>query len=145
MALDPIALRDALEAFFAVPPGTTAGCAAQWADVLGAFAQDLTPSSSTVDAAAATLQAALTAAFDSGAAAAPFETALTTFATAVAGGMAPAFVGTPPPGPLGLAGLLAAPRDTHAQAAQDFANAFDLWFRTGTATPSGGGAPVPWS
>ena len=53
---------------------------------------------------------------------------------------------TPPPGPVGFAARFAAASPaTHAAAAAAMAGIIDTWMRTGSATPSGGGAPVAWS
>jgi hypothetical protein len=74
------------------------------------------------------------------------ETAFTVFATAVGVGMLPAFVATPPATPVGFATQFAGPKpETHAAAASQISGIIDTWMRTGTATPSIGGAPVPWS
>ena len=63
----------------------------------------------------------------------------------VGGGMAPAFVATPPPGPVGFAGLFSLPYpSTHSAAATGVRDAIDTWAKTGSATPSGGGSPVNW-
>lgn len=146
MPLNAPGLQADLESLFADPPATTAECGQAWADAVGAYASGIVPASTTVAAAQATLAGALTSAFDSGDAASPMDAAFTAFATTVGTGMAPAFVAAPPPSPVGFATLFAPPfPGTHAEAASKFATAIDTWCRTGTATPSGGGAPVPWS
>jgi hypothetical protein len=74
------------------------------------------------------------------------ETAFATFATALATGMAPAFVAVPPPAPIGFATLFAKPYPTtHAAAAQAVSDAIDVWMKTGTATPAAGGSPQNWA
>jgi len=60
--------------------------------------------------------------------------------------MAPTFTGTPPPAPLNVASLLSATRDTHAQAAADFATLIHGWMVTGIATlTSPPNTPQPWA
>jgi hypothetical protein len=74
------------------------------------------------------------------------ETAFTAFATAVGTGMAPAFVAVPPAGLVGFAAQFGgAMPDTHAEAGDVIATMIDTWMKTGTATPSAGGAAVLWS
>lgn len=146
MPLDAPGLEADLEELFAEPPATVAECADAWAAAVGAYASGVVPASATVAAAQAALAGALLSAFQTPAAAAPMEAAFTAFATTVGAGMAPAFVATPPPSPVGIATLSAPPHpETHAAAANKYATAIDVWMKTGTATPSVGGAPVPWS
>jgi hypothetical protein len=74
------------------------------------------------------------------------ETAFASFASTVGTGMAPAFIATPPPGAVGFAAQFAGPYpETHADAGDQIGSLIDTWMRTGTAVPSGGGSPVPWS
>jgi hypothetical protein len=146
MPLSAPGLQSDLESLFASPPATVAECGQAWADAVGAYASGVVPASTTVSAAQATLAGALASAFGTEDAASPMDAAFQAFATTVGTGMAPAFVATPPPSPVGFATLFAPPfPETHAAAAQKYATAIDTWARTGTATPSGGGAPVPWS
>lgn len=110
------------------------------------YAAAIIPASTTISAAASTLSGALNTAFATEAAAAAMESAFAAFAVTVGGGMAPAFVATPPPAPVGFATLLVPPfPETHEAGATAMKNAIDAWMKTGTATPSGGGSPVPWS
>lgn len=157
MALDSAGLPDELEPFFAEPPvvtnpdgsanvaATQTACANEWGLIMEAYAADIVPASTTVSSAAATLASALEAAFATPAAAAAVDAAFAAFATTVGTGMAPAFVATPPPAPLGIAVLLAASPPTHAAAAAAFATLIDTWMKTGTAVPAGGGPAVPWT
>ncbi|MCA9610257.1 MAG: hypothetical protein KC619_31895 [Myxococcales bacterium] len=146
MALLLSALSSGLETAAASPPETVADAAGAWADAMQAYAAGVTPASTTVAAAAATLETALTAAFANRPdAASAMELAFTAFATTVGGGMA-GYTPTPPPGPVGFAARFAAASPaTHAAAAAAMAGIIDTWMRTGSATPSGGGAPVAWS
>jgi hypothetical protein len=145
MPLDTAALGSAIEDLFVDPPKPSdpsnvaaakaecdSACAAAWADAMKAYASDVVPPSTTVEAAAATLEGALPAAFKG--APATMETAFAAFALTVAGGMAPTFTGVPPAGPVGFAALLAAVVTDRSAAAAAFAAKIDTWFRTGTAT-----------
>lgn len=146
MPLDPGALSSGIEEVASDPPPTSAECAQAWADAVGDFAAGVVPPSTAVSAAVTTLAGALATAFASPAAAAGMESAFTAFGATVGGGMAPAFVATPPPGPVGFATLFAAGHPaTHAAAAAGISGIIDTWMRTGTAVPSGGGASAPWS
>ena len=150
MPLDPSGLEDDLEELAQSPGATIADCAQQWANAMQGYASGVVPASTQVAAAAATLQGALASAFasvDAATTAAAMEASFLAFATTVGAGMAPAFVATPPPSPVGFAARFSAiPKPaTHAAAAASFGGAIDAWMRTGTATPSVGGAPVLWS
>jgi len=146
MPLNASGLKDDLEALASEPEPDIPGCAQQWAEAMGAYAASIVPASTAVAAATATLKTALESAFALPAAATSMETAFLAFATTVGGGMAPGFVATPPPAPIGFATQFAGPHPaTHAEAAQAIADLVDAWMKTGTATPSGGGSPVAWS
>jgi hypothetical protein len=134
MPLTTPALQSALEVLFSEPPPTDGACADAWACAMLDYAAGILPPSATVDAAADTLAAALAAAFATPAAALAVDEAFMAFAVTVGGGMAPAYVATPPPTPLGIAALLTASAPTHAAAAATFAGLIDVWFRTGIAT-----------
>jgi len=146
MPLNTASLQSALASLFASPPASAAACAQAWADAIQGYSAAIVPPSTTVAAAAPTLKSALQAAFGSPSAAPGFDAAFAAFAVTVAGGMLPTFTGVPPPAPLGIASLLAAPQPTHATAAAAFAALIDPWFRTGTgvlvAPPN---TVVPWS
>lgn len=146
MPLDPAALQSSLETLFAEPPLLVGECADAWGQALQGYAAGVVPPSTTVPAAASTLTAALAAAFATPVAAPAVDAAFTAFAASVGLGMAPAFAAIPPPAPLGIATLLAAPAPSHAAAAAAFASLIDTWCHTGTATLV---APpftvVPWT
>lgn len=133
MPLDPVTLQSALGDLFATPPLTAAECAAAWASALSDYASGVVPPSATVAAAATTLQAALAAAFAAPGAPSSVDAAFAAFAATVGAGMAPAFVATPPPAPLGVIALLGAPAPSHPAAAAGFAAHIDGWFKSGTA------------
>lgn len=127
------------------PGATAAACAADWASTMADYAAGVVPASLGVTAAAAVLQGALTSAFSAanGTGVAMLESAFTAFGVAVGAGMLPAFVATPPSGPVGFSGLTAT--TSASAAASAMAGLIDTWMRTGSATPSVGGAPVIWS
>lgn len=145
MPLDTTALYDGVLAVAATPGPDIPACAQQWADAVEAYALAVVPVSTTVTAAASTLSSSLAVAFALPAAAASMEAAFTAFGTAVGAGMAPAFVATPPPGPVGFATQFALFPATHALAATAISGLIDTWAKTGTAVPSGGGPAVPWT
>lgn len=140
------ALQSGIENVAANPPATAAGCAQAWADAVQAYAGGIVPPSATVAAAAAALAGALTAAFQSPAAAPGMESAFAAFAASVGGGMA-GFAPVPPPAPVGFASQFSGPAPpSHSAAASAIAGLIDTWLRTGSATLI---APpntlVPWS
>ncbi len=146
MPLAPATLETQLGQLFAAPPPTSAACAQAWAAAVQAYAAAIVPASATVTAAAATLASALSAAFQTPAAAPGMETAFAAFAATVGGGMA-GYAPTPPPAPVGFATQFAGPFPaTHADAASQVADLIHAWLTTGTGTLI---APpftvVPWS
>ncbi len=115
-------------------PPTVAECAKVWADAVKLFAVGVVPPSTTVSAAAASLQSALVGAFSSPAAAPAMEAAFLAFATTMGGGMA-GYVAVPPTAPVGFAQLFAASDpNTREQGIQSVANAIMKWAKLGTAT-----------
>jgi len=146
MPLAKSALKSALQSLAENPPSTAAECAAQWASGMTAYAVAIVPPSTTVAAAASALQAALASAFSPPDASGAMETAFLTFATTVASGMSPAFVGVPPVNPVGFSAQFAASKpDTAADGADAFADLIDTWMKTGQASPaSPPGPPSAW-
>ena len=147
MALVKSQLANDLQAIFDDPPGDSSEAANLWGSAVGSYGSAVTPATVTGSDAQAALTGALVAAFaDPNVDAAPaMETAFTAYGAAIGGGMAPAFVAVPPAGPVGWASLFENTTDNTSQAANDVADAVDTWMKTGTATPSAGGAPVNWS
>lgn len=146
MPLNLSALQGGIQSVAASPADSASGCAQQWAKAVKDYATGIVPPCPAVAAAAAALEGALAGAFASPAAAPGMESAFAAFAGSVVAGMLPAFVGTPPSGPVGFANLFAGAKpETHAEAASNTASIIDSWMRTGSATPSGGGPPIPWS
>lgn len=111
-----------------------------WANGLEACCDGITPPSTTLAAARAALETAMAGAFTD-TTGATFFAAFQAFAAALATGMAPAFVPTPPP----IAPVLSAPVPSISDALDTHAATIVTWLKTGTATPSGGGAPVNWA
>lgn len=135
-------------------PADELDAAAKWATAIDTYAGvNLIPASTAAAAAKSALQGGLSGMSAPGAGPAIFDAAFVLYAAAIAGGQAPAFVGVPPlPGTL-LVGLVASavaalpPNPPKPPAVQlgILAGVIDAWFRTGSATPSGGGSPIPWS
>ena len=145
MPLDTTKLYDGLLDVASSPGPDIASCAQQWADAMKEYASAIVPASTAVNAAAAALKTALEGAFAAGAAPPGMETAFATFATSVGAGMAPAFVATPPSGPVGFATQFAKPFPaTHEAAATALSGLINTWMKSGTATPPGG-TPVNWT
>lgn len=145
MPLIVIDLTSSLEDVFSDHPANPAAAANEWAGAIGSYATAVVPASTTVAVAQSALELALVGAFQSPSAAAPMESALLAFATAVAGGMsAGGFVGVPPVAPIGFATQFQTHPADPALAAQAIANLIDVWLKTGTATPIAGGPVITW-
>lgn len=131
--LAPALLTSELEQLFAAPPATYDGCASSWAAAIATYAADIVPASTTIEAAAGTLAAALAAAFAQPSSMDAMENAFTGFAASVATGMV-GYTATPPVGPVGFAELFeGALPTTHAAAAQRLADLVHDWMVTGTS------------
>ena len=127
-------------------PDSYASAAQAWASAVQSWASGVTPPSATAAAAVNTLRSALEAAFASGEAASPMDSAFLAFAAQLGAGMAPAYVATPPTSPPGFASVFAQPApSTRAEGIERIASLLDTWLRTGTAMLA---APpntvVPW-
>lgn len=151
MALDKTALRRELAIVFDKNAEGFLGAVANnqeakartvqgWGAALEACCDAIVPPSTTLSAARAAFEAAMAVAFTDTTGAA-FLAAFQTFAATLAGGMAPAFIGTPPASPPNLAAQVASLSD----ALDAHANAIVAWLATGSAIPAGGGAAAPWS
>jgi len=120
-----------------------------WCDAINTYASTITPPSATAVAARLAMFNILQGiSGDNGVTI--LANAITAYATTLASGMAPAFVGAPPAAPLSpiLNGIVTAGingSDEWSDQANSFATSIDGWFRTGTATNSSSGAVVPWS
>lgn len=145
MPLDAAGLKSDIQAIAADPPATVLAAAQAWAQAVVFYGGSVVPASTTVSAAGAALQGALEDAFATDDAADAMEDAFAAFGLAVAGGMAPAFVGSAPPGQVGFSGLFEIARSTALAAANAVGGAIDAWMKTGSAVPSAGGATTPWA
>ncbi len=69
------------------------------------------------------------------------------YATLLATGQAPAFIGTPPLIPIIIAPVIpiGLGGGSAKQCAEVLGGIIHLWFSTGFATPSAGGSPIPWT
>lgn len=166
--LDPAVLTDELRKFMDESHGSFIGfpedeldAAEKWAAAIDAYAgtnlTDLTFLAVVTPLAASGAKTALVAGLSgmSVPAAGPgvFDVAMTAYAAALGVGMQPGHTATPPVlGSLvvSLAASAAAalppnpPKPPAVQLAI-IAGVIDAWFRTGTATPSGGGSPAFWA
>lgn len=159
MPLDTAGLQSDLQDLCESPPvalnpdGTAnhaamrTACSNEWGAIMESYASGIIPASTTVSSAAATLAAAMEAAFamPDPLAIPAVEAAFLAFATTLGTGMAPAFTATPPPAPPPFAAFMAVPKPTHAAAAVALTAVIDTWMKSGTATPSGGGSTVNWT
>lgn len=146
MPLDAPGLKSALAANAADPAEDAPGCAAAWADAMGAYASGIVPPSTTVSAARDALEAALTTAFLTPLAAPGMEAAFAAFAATVGGGMA-GYVPTPPAAPVGFAAGFAGPKpSTHPAAGEQYGQLIHDWMTTGSSTlVAPPNTVVPWS
>lgn len=135
MPLSAAGLGSQLGSSFSSPATSAAGCAGQWATAVQAYASSIVPPSAAVNVAAEALESGLVTAFSSSDAIPGMEQAFAAFVLALAGGMAPAYTGVPPAGPVGFASLFGgAPPETHTEAGSKVANVIDAWMKTGSAT-----------
>lgn len=138
MPLDASGLGGDIADWVNNPDPTVAGCAGQLAGAVVTYAAGVVPATGAGVGAAIALATGVQAAFEmtsSAASASALETAFSTFATAIAVGMA-GFVAVPPPAPLGFASLMSVNQVSKSAAASSWASAIDTWFRTGTAAPA---------
>ena len=130
-------------------PENNVDAAKNWANAICDYAATVTPVATpiAVEAAKAAFEAAVFGLITSQTFIVGIPAAFTTYAAALGAGMSPSFVATPPPTPIVLDAAwaigLAGGKDS--EIAKTLTTIIDTWFRTGTATPSVGGAPVLWS
>ncbi len=123
--------------------------AIRWGDCVNSYAANVTPVSTTSEAAKLSFISAMQSVnVNAGNGLILFNNALVSYALTLAGGMVGGgFIGTPPPvpptiqviAPIGLGG------GTSEAIANMLASIIDIWFKTGTATPSSGGSPILWT
>ncbi len=115
-----------------------------WANVMFLYGSKVVPPSLTVNEAKQAFKATLLSIPN------PIiglPVAVTAFNATLAGGMAPAFIGTPPTTSVNIINAtIAGSAGASGEVVADLiATAIDTNFRTGIATPSGGGSPIPWN
>lgn len=116
-------------------PANMADAADMWADVADALFQGVVPPSTTGAAARSAFIATLLPASPSNPiGVALLDAAFLAYAGVLAGGMAPLYIGTPPPSLPGLSGLLTAPSDNAQAVAAQIAGLLSPWGLTGIAT-----------
>jgi len=153
--LDVSLLTDRLRAFsdeqfsgFTGWPQDEAEAAEALAGAMAEYAAVVIPASTTVSQAETAMVGALAGMNAPGAAPAVIPAAFAAFATALAPGMAAAgFTATPPAGVPALAAVAAAGLGgaSAETCLSQVASIVDIWMKTGTATPTSGGAPINWS
>lgn len=131
-------------------PDTFEQAAANFADVINNYGSLVTPPSTTSAAAKAACSAQFIASKSKQSLDIIID-AVQAYCVALAPGMAPAFVGTPPPTTAALktaidaAGQVALNGGSADAWAQAAATVIDIYFRTGIAANVQTGVPVPWS
>jgi hypothetical protein len=161
MALIVATLSDALRSFldpdfsgFVDFPADEVDAASKWSAAIDLYTGSgllVTPPSTAGPAAKEAMAVAMLGMSAPGVGPVFFDVAFLAYATALGAGMLPAFVATPPPIPLSttlvpsaLAAVVPGGVPPSIQV-PILAGIIDLWFRTATVTPSGGGVPVPWA
>lgn len=125
-------------------PEDVTEAANRWGTAIDNYASLVTPPSTTSVIAKQALVAQLLLADSLGVNA--FVNGLSAYASALAGGMAPTFTGTPPPvsvvlAPTFASGFAGASAEVQANA---IATVIDLWFKTGTAINNTSGVTITW-
>jgi hypothetical protein len=144
MPLNPVGLTSDLVTLFSAPPNTNEAVYTAWANAIRSYTTSIVPAVPTLvqDAARVALEVNFVG-MESGAIAV-IATALATYTTALAAGMAPP--GTPPPSTASLVAALTAawgtPTTDHVAPATNAATAIDTYFRTGLSAPP---TSAPWS
>jgi len=136
------------------PPSENEELASAWATAIGDYASDIVSApevvEGTAELATAALEASLIGTLPLGLtppyAANVFDAPMVTFGTAIAAGMAPAFVGTPPALPFSTTVFPSGVLYPDTESAKSGIGALIYaWFNSGTATSVAGVGPTPWS
>lgn len=129
-------------------PSNIADVAAAWADAVNNYASAVTPPSATSSAArTAFYNIMLGMDTDLGNGIAIMVSAFSAYAASLAGGMAPTFIGTPPPAPIPLSTIiptLGLGGASGSSVAEALGAVIDTWFRTGIAVNASSGATTLW-
>tara|TARA_R110000737_G_scaffold189070_3_gene211146 strand:+ start:608 stop:1057 length:450 start_codon:yes stop_codon:yes gene_type:complete len=133
-------------------PSENEEIASVWATALGDYASGIVSAPlvpGTAEAATAALEGLLIGTLPLGLAAGAtgvFDAPMIAFGGLIAVGMAPLFIGIPPVVPFSAMVLPPGVLYPDAESAKSAIGALIYaWFATGTATPSVGGPPIPWS
>jgi hypothetical protein len=128
-------------------PETDPNVGIRWSLAINEYAKSILPVSITSEVAKEAFKTAMSGSSIPGVGLVAFPAAFTAYATALATGMSPAFVAVPPPIPIVLAPIfvLGLSGEIAEVCASAMSDVIDEWFKTGTATPSGGGNVVNWS
>jgi hypothetical protein len=134
-------------------PSENEEIASAWATAIGDYASGIISAPlvpGTAEAAMAALEASLIGTLPLGLtppyAANVFDAPMVTFGTTIAAGMAPTFIGVPPLAPFSMTVFPPGITYPDAESAKSAIGALIYaWFFSGTATPSVGGSPIPWS
>ena len=133
-------------------PSENEEIASAWATAIGDYASGIISAPlapGTAEGAKAGLESMLITTLPlgiAGGATAVFDAPMVAFGTTIAVGMAPMFIGVPPLAPFSATVLPPGVLYPDAESAKSAIGALIYaWFATGTATPSVGGLPIPWS
>ena len=133
-------------------PSENEEIASAWATAIGDYASGIISAPlvpGTAEGAKAGLESMLITTLPlgiAGGATAIFDAPMVTFGLTIAAGMAPAFIGIPPLAPFSATVFPPGILYPDAESAKSAIGALIYtWFFTGTATPSVGGPPIPWS
>lgn len=128
-------------------PDDIVAASERWASAIETYATNIIPISTTISVAKEAMKSLLLTATAPGSALTVLPQSIAAFTNAVAPGMAPAFTAVPPVGQPILEPVYAIGNagGSASEVANAFASVVDAFFRTGLATPSGGGTPINWS
>lgn len=133
--------------FFTEFPENEFDISDSWGDAMNSYLQNIIPPSTTLSSAIQLFKLQVIGIMNEG----MFETVLSTSLLSLAGtlavGMAPSFVGTPPPIPIILTPviILGFNSKIHTPIISLLTTTIDLWFRTGLATNPVSGTVIPWN
>lgn len=129
-------------------PEDSVEASSRWADAVNKYGSKVTPASTTAQVAKSAFQSIMSGInVEAGNGLALFVSAFTAYTLQIGLGMAPSFIAIPPPIPIILAPTFAIGNSggTAEEVSDSMANAIDIYFKTGTATLSSGGAPIFWT
>ena len=134
------------------PPSENEELASAWATAIGDYASDIVSAPlvpGTAEGAMAALEASLIGTLPSGNAIGAegiFDAPMIAFGATIVAGMLPAFIGIPPASSFSSVVFPEGTLYPDTESAKSGIGALIYaWFFSGTATPSVGGSPIPWS